>query len=621
MNRKLKICLCQVKVTPGNPQKNLERLLRDYRLSVSHGTHICVFSELIIPGYLLGDMWDRQSFLDECEECGKEAILATKDQKTVMVFGNIGLDRDKVGEDGRMLKFNAVFVANDGKLILNGGANPYNFLSKTLMPNYREFDDTRYFYDNRKLSIMNGVNIKDILMPFQMPDGTMLGIGNCEDFWDTDYSVKTPEILSRNGADILFNLSCSPYTQGKNNKRNRVFGAKAKKYGKPLVYVNCVGVQNNGKTVYSFDGNSCIYDKFGNQLNPYKPFEEGCETFDIDINGAFGETNYQEPEEIQMIHDSIVYTLKEFTQQLNIKKVVIGASGGIDSAVSAALFSEVVLPENMLLVNMPSSHNSKLTKNAAEQSAKNIGCPYKIIPIQESVDLTKKQLRAVGLDLTSFAVENVQARDRSSRILAACAASFGGAFTCNANKSEMTVGYTTLYGDLSGFVSPIGDLWKGQVYELAKYINSKREIIPLDSINVVPSAELSKNQDVTKGLGDPLIYPYHDKLFASWVERWNRATPEDNLVWYEQGLLEQEIGWDGNIKDLFKTDEDFINDLERWWNCYAGFSIAKRIQSPPIIASSRRAFGFDHRETQVMPCYSKRYKELKEKILKRRDSI
>jgi NAD+ synthase (glutamine-hydrolysing) len=270
---------------------------------------------------------------------------------------------------------------------------------------------------------------------------------------------------------------------------------------------------------------------------------------------------------------------------------------------------------------MPSKFNSDLTKNAAKKLSENIGCNYVVTPIEDAVLLTKSQITHLGrgIHLTPFMLENVQARDRSSRVLAAWSASFEGVFTCNANKSEMTVGYTTLYGDLSGFLAPISDLWKTQVYEMARWFNTNvKNIIPKESIDVVPSAELSENQDVTKGKGDPINYAYHDLLFSSWVERWNRATPEDILTWLMNGTLEEELGWTNEfrIMDIFDNDiKKFVNDLERWWGCYQGLSVAKRIQSPPVIAVSRRSFGFDHREAQVGVTYTDKYLELKEKLM------
>jgi len=225
------------------------------------------------------------------------------------------------------------------------------------------------------------------------------------------------------------------------------------------------------------------------------------------------------------------------------------------------------------------------------------------------------------ISLAGFVMENVQARDRSSRILAALAAAFGGVFTCNANKAELTVGYSTLYGDLGGFLALIGDLWKGEVYALGRYLNDEvfgREAIPEGIFNVVPSAELGAHQSVDEGKGDPLIYPYHDRLFFSWVQRWNRATPEEILEWYAAGTLNSELGLDLSVADVYRLFPDaqgFVRDLERWWNLYNGIAVAKRVQAPPILAISSRAFGFDHRESLGAPFYSVRYREMRERLL------
>jgi NAD+ synthase (glutamine-hydrolysing) len=224
------------------------------------------------------------------------------------------------------------------------------------------------------------------------------------------------------------------------------------------------------------------------------------------------------------------------------------------------------------------------------------------------------------LKLTPFMLENVQARDRSSRILSAISNAFGGVYTCNSNKSETAVGYCTLYGDLCGYFANIADLWKTEVYDLANHLNMNifnAEIIPKGILELVPSAELSDKQDVDQGMGDPFIYPYHDKLFKSWVEWWNRSSPEEALVHYADNTLEDYIEFDGSVRDIFPDAESFINDLERWWKMYKGMGVAKRIQAPPILAVKRRAFGFDHRESQMMPFYSEKYKELKNKLLSR----
>jgi NAD+ synthase (glutamine-hydrolysing) len=281
----------------------------------------------------------------------------------------------------------------------------------------------------------------------------------------------------------------------------------------------------------------------------------------------------------------------------------------------------------MLLVNMPSRFNSPTTIGLARQLAANLGCGYVEIPIEESVQLTRRQIdgREVvwpgmtrRLTVTDPILENIQARDRVARVLSAVAASFGGVFTCNANKSELTVGYTTLYGDLGGYLANIADLWKGEVYALGRRLNGLAGMgggIPEGCFTVTPSAELSAAQAVDEGKGDPLIYPYHDCLFRSWVESWNRTTPEEILEWYLGGVLEQRIGYEGSVRDLFAGSAAFVADMERWWGLYQGLGVAKRIQAPPVLAVKRRAFGFDHRESQMGGRLTARYEELRKRAI------
>jgi NAD+ synthase (glutamine-hydrolysing) len=308
--------------------------------------------------------------------------------------------------------------------------------------------------------------------------------------------------------------------------------------------------------------------------------------------------------------------------------VTVGVSGGIDSSVVAALYRRLLDPEHLLLVNMPGQFTSPTTRSIARDLASNLDCYYVEIPIHGSVELTRAQMGRIAvanrsgtmkreLELTSFMLENVQARDRSARILAAVSAAFGGVFTCNANKSEATVGYTTLYGDLGGYLANIADLWKMEVYQMAEHLNGRvygRNVIPQGSIDVTPSAELSPAQNVDEGKGDPLIYPYHDRLFRSWVESWARTTPEEILGWYAEGTLEEHIGYAGRVSAIFPDARAFVGDLERWWNQYQGIGVAKRIQAPPVLAVKKRAFGFDHRESLMGARYTRRYREMKQRL-------
>ena len=627
----LRIALAQMRVIPGHPSRNTETMLRMITKAKQQDADLVVFPEMAISGYLLGDTWEQTSFLEDCEECGREIIAASKE--VAVIFGNVAVDWTKKNNDGRVRKYNAFFTAQDGRLVAPD-AMPYPFAVKTLMPNYREFDDTRHFFSLQKLAKELGVATENLISPVRLSVHDReyaFGCLLCEDGWSDDYGLSPMKILrEKDRPDFFVNISSSPYTLGKNAKRHRVFSRLAAEAGAPLFYVNNVGVQNNGKTVYTFDGSNAAYDARGVLRLSGAPYEEAIYVFDLETLSERKPVTIAEEPDAAYIFRALSYGVRLFLESIGMKRVVVGASGGIDSAVAAALYARVLPPENLLLVNMPSVYNSETTKGLARRLAENLGCRYATIPIQPSVELTIRQLESATvenlfdgtteqLSVSSFMAENIQARDRSARVLAGLAAAFGGGFTCNANKAETTVGYSTLYGDQSGFLSALADLWKYQVYDLARYLNEsvyKREVIPQETIDIVPSAELSDQQNVDKGQGDPLRYPYHDYLFRSFVERWQKATPQDILEWYAEGTLEKELGCaPGLVAKYFPTAKDFIDDLERWWNQFSGLAVAKRIQAPPVLAVSRRAFGFDHRESQNGPYYTKKYKTLKSKLL------
>lgn len=624
-----------MEITPGRPDLNTKTMLTMIKEAKQQQVQIIIFPEMSIPGYFLGDTWEQRSFLRDCEEYGQEIIEAST--QICIIFGNIAMDWNKVNDDGRVRKYNACFVANEGKLLGNDNF-PYPFRIKTLLPNYREFDDSRHFYSLRKLATELDENINQLLQPVNISlAGKQLKLGCllCEDGWCDDYTVKPVTAIHHNGpVDLFVNISSSPYTIGKNNKRHRIFSQQAKIANRPLIYVNNIGIQNNGKTIYTFDGCSTVYNHNGEIIEYCPAFSASIKYIDLylakdNVKDSPITIPYHDSD-ISMIYQGIAYGTKRFLESIGLEKVVIGASGGIDSAVSAALYTNILGPENVLLVNMPSMYNSQTTKDLSAKLANNLGCLYTVMPIQEVIDYTIQQISNTPvinltngeqqqLPISSFVVENIQARDRSSRILAGVAAAFGAGFTCNANKSEMTVGYSTLYGDQAGFLAALSDLWKYQIYELACFINNhiyEKEVIPQEIINLVPSAELSFDQSIDEGKGDPIVYPYHDYLFRAFMEHWNRKIPEDILLWYEQGVLDEKIGCElGLVDKLFPTPHEFITDLEKWWKLYTGMAVAKRIQAPPVLAVSRRAYGFDHREAQNQAYFTINYLKRKESLL------
>jgi NAD+ synthase (glutamine-hydrolysing) len=326
------------------------------------------------------------------------------------------------------------------------------------------------------------------------------------------------------------------------------------------------------------------------------------------------------------LYHGLVYGLKKFFQALNSPPVVIGASGGIDSSVNAALLSVALGPEKVYAVNLPTRFNSQTTRSAARKLAENLKVHYVVIPVQESYEYTVDQvnntiferLDGTGIktrvELSDLNVENVQARDRGSRVLAGIASALGAVMVNNGNKTEIAIGYATLYGDVNGAISILGDLYKMEVYRLAEYINkiNGRKLIPQEAIDVTASAELSAEQNVDEGKGDPILYPYHDKLIKAFVEY--RLDPEDILRLYIDGKLEPALGLEENmLSGYFPDSRSFINDLEHKWRLYKS-SVFKRIQAPPIITVSKRAFGFDLREAQNGVYFTRGYNRLKQNI-------
>lgn len=622
----IKIRTAQLDIQPGQIRDNWKQIEAEIKLAKEEAMDLLVLPEMCLTGYLIGDLWDQNAFLREAERYNQKMMEAA--QGLTILWGNVAIDWTKTNDDGRQRKYNAAFAAQEGHLIAPEGTHrPY--VIKTLLPNYRCFDDRRYFTSlisyAREIGSTPEKEIAPCVLSIQ-GETIRAGLLLCEDSWDENYNISPMQILRDKRCDLFFNLSASPFTLGKNEKRHRMLSAALSKLHCPMIYVNHRGLQNNGKTCYTFDGMTAAYNQEGRLIAEAAPYNTPRSTFYFTKeNKNLSAATAMAPYEGDMLLPAMRYGIKKFLEAIGVSKVVIGISGGIDSAVNAALYRSVLPADHLLLVNTPTKFNSQMTKDMAKQLADNLGSPYLTIPIGDFIDDTASALEGLSLTpngqgqihLTGFMKENMQARDRSSRILAALSAAFGGIFTCNANKTETTVGYGTLYGDLAGALAATADLWKYQMYDLGRKLNQwyGKDVIPEGIFTVKPSAELSEKQDVTKGLGDPLIYEYHDYLLKSFVEPWQRNTPEDILTWYMEGTLETHLGCPVKVSDIFPTASDFLSDLEKWWNLFSGFSVAKRIQTPPILAMSRRPYGYDLRESQLRPYYTDRYLELKRMVV------
>lgn len=624
----LNIQTAQLHILPGQIRDNFKTIEKEIAIAKEQGADLLVLPEMCLTGYLIGDLWDQTAFLKECEAYNEK--IAAVSQGLAIIWGSCAVDWTKHQDDGRVRKYNAAFAAMDGHFLKTVSRRPY--IIKTLLPNYRQFDDRRYFTSALEEAQEEHIHGSDLNQPFRISfhegrDILHAGVLLCEDSWDENYPHHPMDILEQHGADLFLNLSSSPFTLGKNDKRHRMLSKAAARLRVPMLYVNHRGLQNNGKDCYTFDGMTAAYGTGGQLLGEAAPYAEARSVFTFRIETrTLTPKKPMPPHTGDMLLPALRYGVSEFLSAIHVEKVVIGVSGGIDSAVNAALYRSILPEGSVLLVNTPTRFNSETTKNLAKTLADNLDSPYVTIPIGHFVDETVAALDGLSisagqenqtLHLTSFMQENIQARDRSARILSALSAAFGGIFTCNANKTEFSVGYATLYGDMAGALAATADLWKHQVYALGRALNDwyGSAVIPEGIFTVKPSAELSDAQAVDKGLGDPMIYDYHDYLLRSFIEPWERKTPEDILRWYAEGTLEKEIGTPLSVKSLFPNAKNFIQDLEKWWNLFAGFAVAKRIQSPPLIALSRRPYGYDLRESQLLPYYTDGYIALKSKLL------
>jgi len=626
-----RIALVQMEVVPGRPDHNVVRMLGFIDDARKADAEVVVFSEMCIPGYLIGDTWELDALVEDFAAWSDSIRDASRG--ITVIFGNVVIDADAIGEDGRSRKYNAVHVCHDGQAVSRDcvpAGLPPGVHAKTLLPNYRFFDDDRHFYSLRKLAESNGRSVYDWMVPFEVPrrDGGSFrfGVQLCEDIWCQDYcrdgdTLDTLKAYHARGAQAVFNLSASPWSWQKNDKRNRTVREVLARSPLPFFYVNHVGAQNNGKNILVFDGDTTAYDSDGSIRARAAHWSQA-----LLLTGGGESPVSGDQSEIEAIHDALLTGIAHLdATRGQDNRYLIGVSGGIDSSVVACLLAEACGPERVFAVNMPTHFNADVTQDNARHVCEQLGVEFSSCAIEDIYQRLAEKIKATHFtreqgDYTRLVDENLQARIRGADILAGIAAKHGLIFTNNGNKTEVALGYATLYGDVNGAIAPIADLYKPQIYALARYLNEQvygKEVIPenLSDGSVVPSAELSDAQDVTKGLGDPIKYGYHDAVLRQMIEY--RHHPSDFLGWFLDGTLFDALGWrdDEQFRDYFPDSESWLTDLE-WVARQLNTSYFKRIQAPPVIVVSKRAFGFDLRESQLPDYQPKIYLKQRERVLK-----
>ena len=541
----MKITIGQINTVNGDLDGNVEKIIDAIEKAKSDGSDLVVLPELATHGYTSQDWFQDNDIIRDCDEpLGK--ILPV----TTGITAIVGTIRANDDNDGRRL-FNSAAVIHDGELL--------GFADKTLLPEYDVFDDPRYFEpsDKRKLFEINGKKI---------------GIAVCEDFWndktfweDRLYDDDPTDELIAMGADLIVSVNASPFNKGKIKLRCDMVAHRAKSEKIPIVFVNLVG----GNDGIIFDGTSLIADEEGDIILQATAFEEFVETVELDVRkpDSRGITG----SEIETIRRALVLGIRDYAHKNRFQTAVLGLSGGIDSALVATLAAEALGPENVLCVMMPSPFSSKGSIKDSEKLVANLGCESRIEPISEAFEVLLKQLKFQKLEKggENLAAENMQSRLRGL-ILMAISNAEGRLVLATGNKSELAVGYCTLYGDTNGGLAVIGDVLKTEAYAVARQINASagREVIPIEIIEKAPSAELAPDQFDSDSLPP---YEIMDPVLQMYFE--TKLSPREMI---ETGL-DPEL-----VFSLLNKVESPANEF-------------KRQQLPPTIIVSKNAIGVGRR--------------------------
>jgi NAD+ synthase (glutamine-hydrolysing) len=543
----MKFTVAQLNYHIGNFAGNRDLICSAIRKAKAEGSDLIIFSELCIPGYPPLDLLDRQDFIEKCDLTVKE--IAKECTGIAAIVGSPTMNKKP---EGKKL-FNSALLLSEGKVIFSA--------NKALLPTYDIFDEYRYFEPEREFSVF-------------LFKGIRLAITICEDLWDEQpfdnefektrlYTVSPMEELVKQNPDIIINIAASPFSYSKIEAKENIFINKAIRYKIPVISVN----QTGANTELIFDGASILVNEKGEIFKQLPFFGEAIETFTFESikSGSFSGKNTNN-DVISLIYKALVTGLRDYFAKTGLKSSIIGLSGGIDSALCLCLAVDALGNENVRALLMPSRYSSGHSISDAVALAKTLKVRYDIINIEKPFSAFEEDLAPVFEGMRSDVTEeNIQARIRAI-LLMAVSNKYGCIVLNTSNKSEAAVGYGTLYGDMAGGLSVIGDVYKTDVYKLVAFINRDKEIIPENIIRKLPSAELRPDQFDTDSLPD---YKILDSILYQYIEL---QKPASSII--REG-----------------ADEDTVLKVIRMID----FNEYKRYQAPPVLRISSKAFGAGRR--------------------------
>jgi len=540
----MRITIAQLNPTVGNIEGNIKLMKNALKKAKEDSSDLIIFSELFLTAYPPRDLLEFSWFINKVDKGINDIVELSKNYPDIgILFG--APTRSEIAHSKGL--HNSAILIQNGKILYKQ--------HKSLLPTYDVFDEVRYFDPSLEIS---PVSFK----------GEKLGINICEDAWNDPqfwpgrklYTIDPIEILANKGATILINISASPFITKKQLTRYKIISSQAIRHSLPFLYVNQVG----GNDELIFDGRSMLVNKNGKIMYESPSFIEEISTINTDELKI--KSDFIQIDEIESVFKALVLGIKDYLRKCGFKKAVVGLSGGIDSAVTICLAVYALGKDNVLGVSMPSPYSSKGSIEDSKKLTKNLGIPLKVIPIHKIYDSYLNAFSSIFNNLpTDITEENIQARIRGN-ILMAISNKFGHLVLSTGNKSELAVGYCTLYGDMSGGLAVISDVPKTMVYKLANYINRNKEIIPKEIIMKAPSAELKPDQK-----DEDTLPSYH-------------VLDEILYFFIEEGL---------SIEEIIKKGYD--SDTVYWVAKAIARNEYKRKQAAPGLKVTTKAFGIGRR--------------------------